>query len=64
MPQRQKVSWAQLRVGVMVLVSLILFVIFASFLGGRSLLGPYWPVLIILFGLWVLVRPMLRARRG
>lgn len=48
----------------MVLVSLVLFVIFASFLGGWNLLGPYWPVLIILFGLWVLVRPLLRERRG
>jgi peptidoglycan/LPS O-acetylase OafA/YrhL len=48
----------------LVIISLVLFFVFASFLGGWNLLGPYWPVLIILLGLWVLVRPMLRARNG
>jgi hypothetical protein len=44
----------------MILSSLVLFAIFASFLGGWRLFGPYWPVLIILLGLWLLVRPWLR----
>lgn len=36
---------------VTVLVSLILFAIFASFLGGPAFLGKYWPVLLIALGL-------------
>ncbi len=45
----------------MIIISLVGFVIFASFLGGWNILGPYWPVLIILLGIWVLVRPRMRA---
>lgn len=40
--------------------SLILFAIFASFLGGKNILGPYWPVLLILLGIWILVRRLFR----
>lgn len=36
MPQRQQVSWAQLRVGVLVLVSLIVFAVAIFFIGGQS----------------------------
>ena len=46
-----------------IVVSLILFAIFASFLGGQNIFGPYWPVLLILLGLWLLVRPFWRSRR-
>lgn len=46
----------------MIVTSLILFLIFGSFLGGPNLLGDYWPVLLILLGAWLLVRPWLRAR--
>lgn len=42
--------------GWLVLISLILFSIFGSFLGGPSLLGVYWPVLLILLGVIVLVQ--------
>ncbi|HET91495.1 MAG TPA: hypothetical protein ENN99_12280 [Chloroflexi bacterium] len=48
--------------GGLILTSLVLFVVFASLLGGVNLLGPYWPVLLILLGLWSLVRPLFRAR--
>ncbi len=34
-----------------VLVSLVLFAIFASFLGGPAFLGRYWPILLIILGL-------------
>lgn len=44
----------------LILISLTLFVIFASWLGGLNLFGPYWPVLLILLGLLVLVRNILR----
>jgi len=42
-----------------ILVSLVLFAIFGSFLGGPAILGQYWPVLVILLGLWMLVRALL-----
>lgn len=48
-------------VGVLV-TSLVLFAIFSSFLGGVNLFGDYWPVLLILLGLWMLVRVILRPR--
>jgi hypothetical protein len=40
----------------LILISLVMFAIFGSFLGGMNLLGPYWPALLILLGLIVLVR--------
>ncbi len=46
--------------GGLVVISLILFMIFASLLGGPNLLGDYWPVLLIALGLWMLVRLFLR----
>jgi hypothetical protein len=46
----------------LVVLSLILFAIFSSFLGGMDVLGPYWPVLLILLGAWLLVRGLLRKR--
>ena len=48
--------------GNLIVISLVLFLIFASFLGERSYLGNYWPVLLILLGLWLVVRPLLRRR--
>jgi hypothetical protein len=44
----------------LIIISLVLFLIFAAFLGGPNLLGPFWPVLIILLGLWLIVRPLFR----
>ncbi len=46
----------------MVIVSLILFSIFASILGGWQIFGPYWPVLIILLGLWMIIRVLINKR--
>ncbi len=40
--------------------SLLLFIIFASFFGGLTWLGPYWPALVIVAGLWLLVRAFWR----
>ena len=40
----------------------ILFIVFGAFLGGPNLLGDYWPVLLILLGLWFLIRPLFRSR--
>ncbi len=44
----------------LILISLVLFAIFGSFLGGLNLFGPYWPALLILLGLIVLVRSFFR----
>jgi len=44
--------------------SAVLFLIFASFLGGWKLLGNYGPaVLLILLGVWVLVSGFYRSWR-
>jgi len=44
----------------LILISLVLFVGFYLFLGGQGVLREYWPVLIILLGLWIFVRALLR----
>ena len=46
--------------GGLIIISLILFFIFASIMGGWNLLGDYWPALLILLGLWMLIRQLLR----
>ena len=44
----------------LLVISAVLFLVFGSFLGGLDLLGDYWPVLLILLGAWLLIRPLLR----
>jgi len=39
-----------------ILTSAIMFFIFGSFLGGMRIFGPYWPVLLILAGLLILIQ--------
>jgi hypothetical protein len=46
----------------LILISAVMFLIFGSFLGGLDLLGPYWPVLLILLGLWFLIQPLFRRK--
>ena len=48
--------------GWLILISLVLFMIFGSFFGALGPVGPYWPVLLIVLGLWVLVRSLFRSR--
>lgn len=48
--------------GGLIVISLILFFIFASIMGGWNLLGDYWPVLLILLGVWLLIRQLFRPR--
>jgi hypothetical protein len=48
--------------GWLILISLVMFFIFGSFLGGASLLGPYWPVLLIGLGGLLLLQSVLRSR--
>ncbi|MCC7130204.1 MAG: hypothetical protein IT297_07385 [Anaerolineae bacterium] len=46
--------------GALVIISAMLFVVFGVLLGGPSLLGKYWPLLLILVGAWILVQPLLQ----
>jgi hypothetical protein len=46
--------------GGLIIISLIMFAIFSSFMGGPKFLGVYWPVLIILLGIWLLIRTLLK----
>ena len=46
----------------LILISLVMFAIFGSFLGGLDVFGNYWPVLLILLGLIVLVRSFFPKR--
>ncbi len=41
-------------------ISLFLFVIFGSFFGALGVFGTYWPVLLILLGLGLFIRPLFR----
>jgi hypothetical protein len=48
-----------------IVVSAVLFLIFASFFGGLQLLGNYGPaILLILLGVWVLGRGLYRSFRN
>ena len=48
--------------GMLVVIGAVLFVIFSSLMGGFNFFGPYWPVLLILLGVWILLRVILRPR--
>ncbi len=43
-------------------ISLFLFAIFGSFLGGPNLLGAFWPLLLIVLGFAMLGRALFRPR--
>ncbi len=46
----------------MIVISVVLFAIFSSFLGDQQLLGDWWPLLIILLGVWILLTTVFRKR--
>ena len=46
----------------LILISLILFAVFGSLFGALKPLGDYWPVLLIVLGLLVLVQGLFRRR--
>jgi hypothetical protein len=41
----------------------VLFVILGSIFGSLGWLGPYWPLLVVAFGLLLVVQGLLRLRR-
>lgn len=45
-----------------ILTSLFLLIIFWVFLGGSGIGWEYWPALLIIFGLWILVRQLFRRK--
>jgi hypothetical protein len=47
----------------LVIISLVLFLIFSSFTSERSWLGPYWPILLIVAGVLMIVRILLRRTK-
>ncbi len=46
----------------LILISLVLFLVFFLFLGGQGMLREYWPILIILLGIWVFGRAILHRK--
>ena len=46
----------------LIFLSLILFAIFGGWLGGFTVLGQFWPLLLILAGVWMLWRNRSRRR--
>ncbi|HEX9616190.1 MAG TPA: hypothetical protein VGA03_02150 [Anaerolineales bacterium] len=48
--------------GWMIFISIMLFAIFGSFLGGLGLFSQYWPVLVILLGVMLLAKGLFRWR--
>ena len=48
--------------GWLILISLVLFAVFAAFFGALGLVGSYWPVLLIVLGLLVLAQSLFRSR--
>ncbi len=46
----------------LILVSAILFVIFVMIFSGQSYFVKYWPVLVIIAGLWVIIQAFIRRK--
>ena len=48
--------------GWLLLISLVLLAAFGSLFGALGMVGPYWPVLLIILGLVLLVGPLMKGR--
>lgn len=54
-------KWSTMSGGIwLVVLSLIFFAIFSSFFGGPSILGQYWPILLVLLGVLLLLQSFFR----
>lgn len=52
------------RVGVwMSMISLIVFAILGNFFG-LSMLATFWPILLIVFGVWILIQPLFKSNKA
>jgi hypothetical protein len=47
----------------LVFISVILFLIFSAIMGA-SPLGSWWPILLIILGVWLLIQPLFRRRKS
>lgn len=47
----------------LIVIGLTMFLIFGGLFGGLDIFGPYWPVLLILLGVIMLIRTLLRSTR-
>jgi hypothetical protein len=45
----------------LVFISVIIFLIFSSIMGANPL-GAWWPILLILLGVWLLIQPLFRRK--
>ena len=46
----------------LILISLILFVVFIMLFSGQGYFIKYWPILIILVGVWVIIQTIIRKK--
>ncbi len=46
----------------LIVISLVLFVIFLMIFSGQTFFLRYWPVLIILLGIWVIIQAFMRRK--
>jgi hypothetical protein len=46
----------------LIFISAILFLIFSSIMGANPL-GAWWPILLIILGLWLLIQPLFRRQK-
>ena len=46
----------------LIFISAILFMVFSSIMGANPL-GSWWPVLLIILGLWLLIQPLFRRNK-
>ncbi len=46
----------------LILISVILFVIFVMLTSGQSYLLKYWPVLVVLAGIWIIIQTLFRRK--
>jgi O-antigen/teichoic acid export membrane protein len=49
--------------GRLILISLVMFLIFGSFFGALGMVGPYWPVLLIVLGVLLFFQSLIGRRR-
>jgi hypothetical protein len=46
----------------LIFISAVMFIVFGALLGGITVFGNYWPILLIVFGLWMMAAPLVRKR--
>lgn len=46
----------------LILISVVLFVIFLMMFSGQANIVQYWPVLVILLGIWIIIQAAIRKR--